>query len=424
MSQLPEVHIEVAFSTGAVMGTALHLDDASRGLLDMGTLAGSDLWEDVSAYGRGVSTSRGSSRIEGPVIRYEAGRATIRLDNADRRFDPTNMSGPYVAAGRTQVTPMREVRIRATWAGVTYPVWRGFADSWDLEWDGPEWAETTVPCTDGFKVLGNRRRAAVAPVGAGEDSGARVNRILDSANWPELDRMVAAGDSTLQATTLEGDPLAELQLVADSEAGELYVDGSGHVTFRGRLALLQDERSNTPQGVFGDQDGELRYADKGLSISTDDATLYNEVRLTRVGGTEQVEQDLISQAEFQIRTFDRSDLLLETDAEVADYAAWILHVSHEPEVRFDSIRIKPLRDPDALFPQVLAREIGDRITIIRRPPGGGDPIERDCFIRGIAHEIGLDNWETTWSLQSAERMSFLTLDHPVLGVLDSNALAY
>jgi hypothetical protein len=35
---------------------------------------------------------------------------------------------------------------------------------------------------------------------------------------------------------------------------------------------------------------------------------------------------------------------------------------------------------------MLGRDFGDRITVKRRPPGGGSAIVRDCFVRGIEHQ--------------------------------------
>lgn len=382
------------------------------------------VWTDVSAWlKRGIKTRRGSSRVESPIIRYDAGTATIVLNNSDRRFDPTNLAGPYVAAGRSQVTAMRPVRIRAVWDAVTYDVFRGFADQWDVAWFPPNYSETTVPITDGFKVLRNKKRAAVTPVGAGENTGARVTRILDSAGWSATDRVIATGNSTLQATDLEGDALSELQAAAASEIGELYIDGAGRVVFRNRHALLLDTRSNTVQATFGEPS--TAFAPFEARLNTDDATLWNEIRAQRTGGVEQLAADTASQTEFLTRTYQVSDLLLEDDSIVGNYAGWILYVSKEPEVRFDSIEIHAHADPTTLFPVVLGREIGDRIKIVRRPPGGGDPIVREVFIRGISHVTGPATWITTWTLQSATKYgSFLVLDHPVLGMLDANALAY
>ena len=91
-------------------------------------------------------------------------------------------------------------------------------------------------------------------------------------------------------------------------------------------------------------------------------------------------------------------------------------------MRFDTVSLWPATF-DGLWPQVLRREFGDRITVIRNPPGGGT-ITRDCFIRGVSHQGSADDWRTQWVLQSATRYQFFILDHPSMGVLDVNALAY
>jgi hypothetical protein len=115
---------------------------------------------------------------------------------------------------------------------------------------------------------------------------------------------------------------------------------------------------------------------------------------------------------------------LQTNAEAADYAAFILHQSKEPELRFSSLSLLPHDDPDALFPQVLGRDFGDRVRLTRRPPGGGT-VTRDAFVVGVNHEVsGPNQWRTTWALQSATRWAFVTLDDASLGVLNSNALAF
>jgi hypothetical protein len=116
---------------------------------------------------------------------------------------------------------------------------------------------------------------------------------------------------------------------------------------------------------------------------------------------------------------------MQDDASAADWAAFMLRLASQPELRFASATISPNDDPDHLWPQVLMRQIGDRLTVTRRPPGGGSAITRDVFVRGIDHEIG-DGlaWRTIWTFQSATRYAFLVLDDPTLGQLDSNALAY
>lgn len=421
----PEVLVYINFSAAPDVAASFHLDDAVLGVLGTSTLGEGDTWSDVSVYLKGqITISRGSRRVDTPVLRYEAGTANIVLKNADRRFDPTNLSGPYVSGGITQVEPMRKLWIRVNWAGTVYDLFQGFIDAWGISYFEPDWSEVAVTATDAFTVFGNYDRLAVGAAGSGENSGARVNRILDSINFPAADRLVATGDSTLQATTLEGDGLAELFLVADSELGELYVDGTGQVTFRNRHAMLLEDRSNTSQVTFGDGGGtELSYAD--LGISYDWSTIANLAQVAIVGGTVQTAEDAASRSQYLTHTFNRSDLLLETDAEAADYAGWIVGQSATPELRFDTITVQPRRDETVLFPQVLGRRFGDRITIIRRPPGGGSAISRDVIIRGVTHEIttGLA-WRTVWTLQSAAKYAYLVLDDAILGVLDTDRLAF
>lgn len=420
----PTIRVEAAFTVGGAFGTALVLDSATTGKLDTGTLS-AEVWTDITAYANSFSVRRGATRAEGPILRFEAGTCSISLDNADRRFDPTNLSGPYVSAGRTQVTPMRAVRIVATYNGTDYPIFKGYADAWDISYDEPAMSTCVLTATDATKVLSDVDRVALgSPVGAGELSGARVNRVLDSVSWPMgADfRVIAAGDSTLQGTTLDRSAWEELVKAQDSEIGQVYLDAAGRVVFRNRHANMEDERSSTVQGAFGDGAGELPFED--AAISYDDDGLANVVRIANVGGTQQTAEDVASQREYLTHTHERTDLILQTDSEAADYAAFVLYQSKEPELRFTSLSILPHDDPDSLFPQALGRDFGDRVRLTRQPPGGGT-VTRDAFVVGVNHEVsGVGQWRTTWALQSATRWAFVTLDHSSLGVLDSNALAY
>jgi hypothetical protein len=260
-----------------------------------------------------------------------------------------------------------------------------------------------------------------------------VNRVLDAAGWDPSARIVDQGDSLVQATTLGGSALSLLQLTADTEIGSLYADGSGNVVFRHRQALLEDPRSQVPQAVFGDLPGtvhsagtELAYAAAGRA--RDDTTLANDVQNTRAGGTLQEAQDLTSQSQYLFtRSYARSDVILTTDAEALSWALWVLYVSKDATGRFDQLAVDPLADQAGLCPQVLGREVGDRIQIWKRPPNVASPVTKDCFIRGITHayDSPTQAWLTTWDLSPADKYgAWLTLDSATAGKLDSNALAY
>jgi hypothetical protein len=294
----------------------------------------------------------------------------------------------------------------------------GFID-WGDTYRGPTHAAVDLTLSDGFEILDDPRPLHSSQ-GAGELSGARINRILDSVGWAAGDRDIATGHTTLQATTLDESALTELQLVADTEIGELYIDGAGQVVFRSRHAILTESRSTVSQATFGSDRaaGELPYV--GIEIEYK-RPLANIVRITREGGIEQVAQ---VDARYR-RTYERSDLIMQNDTDAANYAGWVLGMTKDAEYRFASVTIDPRAMPDVLYPQVLGRRIGDRVTVIRRPPGGGAPIERDAFIRGIGHFYGPGRWLTEWTLESATKYaSGLVLDQPVIGKLNLNRLAF
>ena len=342
----------------------------------------------------------------------------------------------------TQVLPRVPVQVTALWSAVTYPLFSGFADSWT---ETPVtysagYSEFTLTCTDGFKVLaGNNLAALGSPVGAAEDSGSRIDRILDWAAWSPAARAIDAGDTNQQATSFGSDALSLLQLTADTEIGEVYVNGSGSVVFRHRRAILTDARSTTPQAVFGDLPGtshtagtEIAYAAVGRA--DDDTTLANDIQVTvpaYSGDPSPVLQeatDPVSVYVFQgQRSYVRSDLMLPDDPTAFQYANWVLFISKDAEDRFDTLTVDPQADTANLWPQVLGRDIGDRIQVWRRPSGVAAPVTKDVFIRGIAHTFdpGSEAWQTIWTLQSALKYAgFLILDSATSGLLDVDALAY
>jgi hypothetical protein len=407
------VVVEVGFTTDPTVGGGAYLswDDPVRGLWGTGLWAPDQVWTDVTPWLQTCSWQRGATRVEGPVLRYEAGTATVTLNNSDGRFHPLNLTGPYVSAGRTQVRPMVPVRIRGTYGGLWYDLWRGFADGWDITHPSPTFSQATVSCTDAQKVFGSKSRAATLnPGSVGELSGARVHRIADSAGWPVPDRLVDAGQSTLQGTTLDGDPWSELLLVQDTEIGEVYIDGAGRLVFKDRHAILTEPLSTTSQAILGrfGLPGELPYV--SLQPAYDDDDVRNVVRIARAGGVPQEARDEQSVLDLLEKTYERTDLLMQTDQEADDYASYLLAQSAFADVRFTQITINPAAQGPDLWPQVFGRDFGDRVTVRSRPPGVG-LVERDVFIRGIAGSYaGINRLTMTWTLQPAARATGLIWD--------------
>jgi hypothetical protein len=431
-----------------VPAAPLVLDSPTQGQLDTNALAGDafgeGFWTDLADFCESLSIRSGRKRS---LESFAAARLTATLDNSDRRFDPTNLDGPYVVGALTAIVPMRPVRVVAEWAGAAYPLAFAYADSWGITWQDPAVSTTVLSCTDAFKVLADFDPLEVAPVGAGEDSGARVARILDNAGWSSAARDIDAGNSTLQATNLSANALGELKLTADSELGELYIAPDGKVTFRSRSARTSAPRSMNSQATFGDgaglslglglltEDGhelsvepdpgdEIGYAD--LAIAYDDEVIRNRANIARVGGTTQTAIDADSIARNQTHTHTRTDLLLQSDSDSDGYARTIVARHKDNELRFDALVLEPDGD-DEVWPLALGLSFGDRVTIVRRPPGGGATIQRECFIEGKDIDLpAVGKWRFTFHLSDASRLGGLVLDNATRGTLDTaaNALTF
>jgi hypothetical protein len=361
--------------------TALKLNDATLGKLDTGTLGTGITWSEISPQVLGFTITRPSTRLAGPLWNYQPGTISVLLDNSDGRFDVDNLAGPYVLGGVTQLAAMVPVRVRCNFGSGAYALYSGFADGWlpaQVTYEGG-YAELTVSGTDAFKVLAGITLPAVSLTGVGADTGTRVRDILSRAGWyTSAERnVIDTGNSLLQGTTLGDTALNLMQLAVDSEIGQLYVNGAGAVVFRARRSLLTDTRSNTVQAVFGDLPGtvqpagtELPYAAVGRA--SDDTTIVNDVQATRAGSSSLQEvKDAASIAKYLFpRTYPRSDLILQGDPDALSWAQWVLSVGRSGEDRFESLAVDPQADPVNLWPQVLGREIGDRIQVWHRPAQG------------------------------------------------------
>lgn len=408
--------VEVDFPSGAAENWFI-FDDATRGRFDTGgAFAPAATWADVTAFVRGGSIERGATGMAEPYARAEAGRLSLVLSNADARFDPTNLAGPYVGGGVTQVLPMRRVRVRD---GGT-PLFMGFVEEWRLGYDltGKD-AVCTLTAADGIKVLANFDGPERSSQGGGETSGFRINRILLNAGWDtSLEAVLENGDIALQATTLASPAWTECQLVSDTEIGELYLDAAGRVVFRGRGSFVE---KTTPLATFGDGAGEVPLA--SLEYSYADQDIKNQILWGRTGGTQQLAEDLSSQDRFLVRSLQRSDLLYTTDGDALNAAEYLLNLLAEPRLRIHSITCNPARDPATLYPLVLPLDFGSRVRAKFRAPGRPAATVRDAWVRGISHRFTPGNWVTTFTLQDATDWQFLIFDNTTAGKFDFGRFA-
>lgn len=374
----------------------------------------SNTWTDITAYVQSFATRRGRNDALG---RIEAGTAQLVLDNSDRRFDPTFAASPYYP----NILPMKKIRISATYASTTYRLYTGFISGWPPDWPGGLDATTTIDCVDAFTYFA---KVKLNGAYANEYCGNSIETWLTNISWPNGagDREVYSAASQIQVGTFVNTPaLQHFQNAADVESGIFFMGAAGAATFHHRY--WRQSYSRVSAGAFGDAAaGELPWLT--LKSSFDDSQIYNEARITRTGGVEQVATDVPSQLGYFTRTLTKT-LPMSSDAEALGLAQYLVGVYALPIFRFVSITLDGLMD-DLLWPHMLARAISDRITVIERPPPIGTAIQQDCYIESVAHTVTSDEsgtfWRTTFGLSSAEALaggSFWMLEDSVYGVLDS-----
>jgi len=444
--ELPRLLVEMQI--GGLTGTQedstqLILDDPAHDMVGTATLSPgvggiygfTGVFTDVTDQVINVDISRGAQAVTGSYTEYDAGSCTITLVDPDRRFDPTNLQGPYVVNGKTLLLPMVKVRVRAQYptGSTIYQLFEGFVDSWNVEWNPPNWAQVTVACTDAFKVFESNALAEIQeetlPAGINDRTDERVNRVLDLMQWPINKRKIMYSNVYLSGTQYGDTGLEELKRTALTEVGHVFMSMGGDLVFFSRNTPYIRSMSVNSQLTLGDDETTDAATYRDIKMEYDDAALINQVTITPpkspttiypaivddAGETENtsepipeptpeivLDQDSINK--YLLHYADFSDLFLpynDQDAARA-WGGWYLIWSKDPEQRIETITINPRSQPGILFPQVLSREIMDRITIIRRPFGVGDPIQRDLHIAGIQFAISPMSWGVQWQFRDAK----------------------
>jgi hypothetical protein len=421
---LPTLKVEIDFSSGPSFSYPLVLDSVSYGLLDLNTLGDvpADI-VDVTDMVMRVSTRRGRNRI---LSNFEAGTATVTLNDPNSDFNPFNPASPYY----TKLIPLRKIRIYAETPLdgdiVEVNLFAGYITSYDTGfYQGVDSTSTvTLQCVDGFRLLYNVSTGTAPIPGcvAGQLSGERVNQLLSFADWPGSMRVLDLGQSTMQA-----DPggqrnlLQAIQTIEQSEFGAFFMARSGKARFLDRNTVT--ELADTTPRYYSDTGaaGSLPYVN--LDLAYDDQLILNDVTVTRVGGTPQEVQDQFSIDTYFIKSGQRSDILVETDAEANDQARLLLAARKDADLRIDSmvLDITGDNDEDSVFIN-LTSDIYS-LVFITKTMSGGSTVSRELFIQGVQHDITPNSW-TVKVLTAEPIIQAFILDSGTQGILDVNVLTY
>jgi hypothetical protein len=378
--------------------TGLTLDDEFLGRLDFNALDGDIAFRDVTDEVFQVSVARGRNR---DLDRTNAGQVSVSFNNENRRFDP---------AGDSDVTeyvvPRRPVRITVDGS----PVFTGLIDDWNFSYQPSGRSVASLDGSDAFSLFA--REVNTGGSVAEQLSGARIEEVLDDLTipWPSLERDIDDGNATFEAGVLEGNALAYLQKVEESESGLIFMTKDGSFGFRERLLQPVDDAP-----VFSDQGG-IPYEDIQITYGTE--LLANEAIVTNSTGTATAGEPT-SQVTYGV-TVRSVDSLLATGG-LQGLADYIVARYSEPEYRIERITVNLI----ALTPQqrgiVLGLELGDQADTIFTPNRVGSPIALRNRVIGISHDVSISEHRVTFNFEALPFDFFILNDDP-LGILDGNGV--
>lgn len=345
----------------------------------------------------------------------QAGTATVICQNTNGYLDPSNESSPspYYDGGNN-VLPGRHLRIKAQdpETSTTYVVFRGFVERWVQKYPGETNQQTVIECADAFKALSLAfcDGSSESP----EDSGTRIDNLLDQASWPsgagyrDID---TSGNETVSAKTYATTTatMAACQDIETAEIGSFFVSRSGAMTFKNRTNRISEFA--TISATFSDTstaDSRVKYY--GLNFSFDDTRIFNVINTTlddgSTTGTQQT--DSTSQTRYGIRTKSQTGLMLTTAGEATSWAQYIIGRQSEPASRVKSITLRP-DEQAGLWAVCLPAEVGNAY-VVERTPAAGNEISHTVICERIQHTAMGANWVTTMQMSPADTAGYWVLD--------------
>ena len=251
---------------------------------------------------------------------------------------------------------------------------------------------------------------------SGEPSGSRIIRLTKYAGVPVGEIDIESGLSTSIASQLTNG-LTALQAMTDvavTEGGILFDARDGTLTFHAR-----SHRYNAASALtLG-----TREIQPSLEPKLDDQGLVNDITVSREGGVSVRAVDTASIDDYGLYR-ESITLLTTSDNEVQDAANWKIGTASTPQVRVPAATVDLRRSTTAQATAILAREIGDRITLSNLP-SQAPATSMDFFIEGYTENTTDANYQVSFNLSPASLSGVWQLDsstYSQLGV--STRLAY
>lgn len=393
-----------------------YLDDPVLGVLDYGVLAPSPAsytYSDITADVTGIDIERGRRRS---TDQPQADRATVRLLDRTRAYDPENTSSPYYG----NLQPGRPVIIDAKASGGAWrPLYTGKIAAEGIGYTmmpgGYQLCELRL--TTSWSDLANQALTAAASFAA-EPSGTRFANLI-ALCYPAPAVAYDPGDITVQARTeTAGTGIIELLARLDAaESGALYVAADGTLTFRSRYSTL-----NVPANVeLTPTTSRVQYA--ALDVQHGDE-VYPLVQVTDASGAVATAQNSSARAAYPGQ-LDISPTGLLASADAQALADMLLSRYQQPvtNVRSATVEVTKAAITPGRIDALLGLELRDAVKLTRTFTVGA-PAQIDAYyvVEHLTHRIDRARHELLVGFGARSSDGWFTLDSAAFGVLDSPAL--
>ena len=381
--------------------------------LDSSLLDGTDVLDgstdfvDATEYVLAVAVQRGRTN---QTDQFSPGTCRILADDraSGRLFDPANTASTWYE-GLFDLAPRRAIKVLAG----TAELFVGAITDLDITYELPNLSFASIVSADGLYELSRTALTAFTP--SSQLTSARVTAILDrpEVNFSTALRNIATGIATCGtvAYTDNTNTLSALQAVAIAEDGRLFANRRNEIQFDERISFTF---STAIASFGGTATNDIPILAIGVAYGQE--TLFNRVQVDIDGGTAaQVAQDSASQTQYGVQTLSFSSVPLVNETAGATLAQNLLDKYKEPKIRFNEISTSLNACGSALWPTVLALDVGDVISVTKTYDQGL-PLSRtdSVFIESVAHDITPSDHRIRFGLGQAQLLTAFILDQSEL----------
>jgi hypothetical protein len=385
--------------------------------LDSSTLDGTDVLDgstdfvDATEYVLAVAVQRGRTN---QTDQFSPGTCRVLADDraSGRLFDPANTASTWYQ-GDFDLAPRRAIKVLAG----TAELFVGAITDLDITYELQNLSFASIVSADGLYELSRTALTAFTP--SSQLTSARVSAILDrpEVNFSTALRNISTGIATCGtvAYTDNTNTLSALQAVAIAEDGRLFANRRNQIQFDERISFTF---STAIASFGGTATNDIPILAIGVAYGQE--TLFNRVQVDIDGGTAaQVAQDSASQTQYGVQTLSFSSVPLVNETAGATLAQNLLDKYKEPKIRFNEISTSLNACGSALWPTVLALDVGDVISVTKTYDQGL-PLSRteSVFIESVAHDITPSDHRIRFGLGQAQLLTAFILNESELDDVD------